>query len=140
MKRKFSILLLFIALLLISIFALSPFASAAVRYTDLSQLDDNQTYTKEDMLAMYDFGYSVGYKEGVAEKSSSSSVPAKTAAAVANVTSSGTDYVLNTNTHKFHYPSCSSVSDIKQENIGYFTGSRDEVIAQGYKPCGRCKP
>ena len=139
MKRKFSILLLFIALLLISIFALSPFASAAVRYTDLSQLDDNQTYTKEDMLAMYDFGYSVGYKEGAAGKSSST-LPVKAAAAVASVTSSGTDYVLNTNTHKFHYPSCSSVGDMKPENTSYFTGSRDEVIAQGYKPCGRCKP
>lgn len=139
MKRKFSILLLFIALLLISIFAFSPFASAAVRYTDLSQLDDNQTYTKEDMLAMYDFGYSVGYKEGVAEKTSST-LPVKAAAAVASVTSSGTDYVLNTNTHKFHYPSCSSVGDMKPENTSYFTGSRDEVIAQGYKPCGRCKP
>ncbi len=139
MKRNFSILLLFIAMLLITVFALSPFASAAVRYTDLSQLDDNQTYTKEDMLAMYDFGYSVGYKEGAAENSSSSGAPA-IAAAAASVTSSGTDYVLNTNTHKFHYPSCSSVSDIKPENTGYFTGSRDEVIAQGYKPCGRCKP
>ena len=139
MKRKFSILLLFIALLLISVFALSPFASAAVRYTDLSQLDGNQTYTKEDMLAMYDFGYSVGYKEGVAEKTSST-LPVKAAAAAASVTSSGTDYVLNTNTHKFHYPSCSSVGDMKPENTSYFTGSRDEVIAQGYKPCGRCKP
>ncbi len=139
MKRKFSILLLFSALLLIAVFALSPFASAAVRYTDLSQLDDNQTYTKEDMLAMYDFGYSVGYKEGVAEKTSST-LPVKAAAAAASVTSSGTDYVLNTNTHKFHYPSCSSVGDMKPENTSYFTGSRDEVIAQGYKPCGRCKP
>lgn len=139
MKRTLSIVLLLLFLILISVFSLSPFASAAVRYTDLSQLDDNQTYTKEDMLAMYDFGYSVGYKEGAAENSFSSSAPA-IAAAAANVTSSGTDYVLNTNTHKFHYPSCSSVSDIKPENIGYFTGSRDEVIAQGYKPCGRCKP
>ena len=139
MKRTLSIGLLFLLLVLISVFALSPFASAAVKYTDLSQLDDNQTYTKEDMLAMYDFGYTIGYKEGIAENSSSSNVLAK-AAASANVTSSGSDYVLNTNTHKFHYPSCASVSDIKPENTGYFTGSRDEVIAQGYKPCGRCKP
>lgn len=139
MKRTLSIVFLFIALLLISAFALSPFASAVVQYTDLSQLDDNRTYTKEDMLAMYDFGYSVGYKEGVAEKSSST-LPVKAAAAVASVTSSGTDYVLNTNTQKFHYPSCSSVGDMKPENTSYFTGSRDEVIAQGYKPCGRCKP
>ena len=139
MKRLISILLMFIALLLISVFALSSFASASVKYTDLSQLDDNQTYTKVDMLAMYDFGYSVGYKEGVAEKTSST-LPVKAAAAAASVTSSGTDYVLNTNTHKFHYPSCSSVGDMKPENTSYFTGSRDEAIAQGYKPCGRCKP
>lgn len=138
MKRLISILFIFIALLLISVFAFSPFASAAVKYTDLSQLDDNQTYTKEDMLAMYDFGYSVGYKEGTAEKSSSSGAPVK--AAAASVTSSVIDYVLNTNTNKFHYPSCASVGDIKPENTSYFTGSRDEVIAQGYKPCGRCKP
>ncbi len=139
MKRVLSISLLALLLLLISVFAFSPFASAAVKYTDLSQLDDNQTYTKEDMLAMYDFGYSVGYKEGAAENSSSSSAPV-IAAAAASVTSFGTDYVLNTNTHKFHYPSCSSVSEMKPENTSYFTGSRDEVIAQGYKPCGRCKP
>ena len=88
---------------------------------------------------MYDFGYSVGYKEGAAENVSSPGAAVK--ASIANISgSSGTDYVLNTNTNKFHYPSCSSVSDIKPENIGYFTGSRDEVIAQGYKPCGRCKP
>ena len=140
MKRTLSVLFLLVSMILISVFALSPFASAAVKYTDLSQLDDNRTYTKEDMLAMYDFGYSVGYKEGAAEKSSSSSAPAKAAAAVASVASSGTDYVLNTNTNRFHYPSCSSVSDMKSENTSYFTGSRDEVIAQGYKPCGRCKP
>lgn len=140
MKRVLSISLLALLLLLISVFAFSPFASAAVKYTDLSQLDDNQTYTKEDMLAMYDFGYSVGYKEGTAENSSSSGALTKAAAAVASIASSGTDYVLNTNTHKFHYPSCSSVSDMKPENTSYFTGSRDQVIAQGYKPCGRCKP
>lgn len=137
MKRILSILLLLVSLILLSVFALSPFASAAVKYSDLSQLDDNRTYTKEDMLAMYDFGYSVGYKEGISEKAPSSNASVMTSVAAA---STGTDYVLNTHTSKFHYPSCSSVSDIKPENIGYFTGSRDEVIAQGYKPCGRCKP
>lgn len=49
-------------------------------------------------------------------------------------------YVLNTNTKKFHYSSCSSVSTIKPENYGTFEGTRDEVIAQGYEPCGRCHP
>lgn len=52
----------------------------------------------------------------------------------------GTDYVLNKNTYKFHYPSCSSVKQMKEKNKRYFNGSRDEVIAMGYDPCGRCHP
>lgn len=50
------------------------------------------------------------------------------------------DYILNTNTKKFHYPTCSSVKDMKEENKLEFHGTRDEVIAKGYSPCGRCKP
>lgn len=51
----------------------------------------------------------------------------------------GTTYVLNTNTKKIHYESCSSVDDMKEENKA-FTNDYDGAIAQGYKPCGRCKP
>lgn len=53
---------------------------------------------------------------------------------------SGITYILNTNTKKFHYPSCSSVSDMKEKNKREFTGTRDEAIAYGYSPCGRCHP
>lgn len=49
-------------------------------------------------------------------------------------------YILNTNTHKFHYPTCSSVDDMKEKNKKEFHGSRDEAIAQGYVPCKRCNP
>ena len=52
----------------------------------------------------------------------------------------GTDYILNKNTHKFHYPSCSSVKQMKDKNKAYYTGTRDEVIAMGYDPCKRCNP
>lgn len=54
--------------------------------------------------------------------------------------SSGTTYILNTNTKKFHYPSCSSVDQMSDRNRQEFTGTRDEVIAMGYDPCGRCHP
>ncbi|MBU5474244.1 DNA/RNA non-specific endonuclease [Roseburia sp. MSJ-14] len=50
------------------------------------------------------------------------------------------NYILNTNTKKFHYPDCSSVNDMKEKNKEAFTGSREEVIEMGYSPCGRCKP
>ncbi len=53
---------------------------------------------------------------------------------------SGTTYVLNTNTHKFHYQGCSSVKQMKDSNKEFYTGSRDEVIGMGYSPCGRCNP
>lgn len=49
-------------------------------------------------------------------------------------------YIANTNTKKFHYPSCSSVDQMKESNKWYFTGTRDELIELGYDPCGRCHP
>lgn len=49
-------------------------------------------------------------------------------------------YILNTNTKKFHYLSCSSVKQIKPEHYLEFSGSRDEAMAQGYVPCKRCNP
>ncbi len=49
-------------------------------------------------------------------------------------------YILNTSSKKFHDPSCSGAEDIKESNKEVFTGSREELIAQGYSPCGRCKP
>lgn len=50
------------------------------------------------------------------------------------------DYVLNINTKKFHYPSCDSVRDMKEENKDYFSGDRKTLIKNGYSPCGRCNP
>lgn len=50
------------------------------------------------------------------------------------------NYVANKNTGKFHYPSCSSVGDMKESNKLYWTGTRDELVSMGYVPCGRCHP
>lgn len=52
----------------------------------------------------------------------------------------GTTYILNTNTHKFHYPSCSSVDDMKEKNKKEYQGNREDLIQQGYDPCKRCEP
>ena len=49
-------------------------------------------------------------------------------------------YVLNLNTRKFHYPSCSSVEEMNEANRSDYTGTREDLIAQGYSPCGRCNP
>ncbi|MCD7748481.1 MAG: DNA/RNA non-specific endonuclease, partial [Oscillospiraceae bacterium] len=51
-----------------------------------------------------------------------------------------TTYILNTSGKKFHYPTCSSVDQISEGNRQEYTGSRDDLIAQGYEPCKRCNP
>ncbi len=49
-------------------------------------------------------------------------------------------YILNTNTHKFHDPSCDSVYDIKEKNREISQKSREQIMEEGYEPCARCKP
>ncbi|NLV47772.1 MAG: MBL fold metallo-hydrolase [Clostridiaceae bacterium] len=53
---------------------------------------------------------------------------------------SGTKYILNTNTKKFHYPDCKSVKQMSEKNKLETTQSKSEIIAQGYSPCGNCNP
>lgn len=57
--------------------------------------------------------------------------------AAASTTTAGS-YVLNTNTHKFHVPSCSSVETIKKKNRKDVNESREQIISEGYAPCKRC--
>lgn len=49
-------------------------------------------------------------------------------------------YVLNTNSKKFHLPFCPSTEQIAEKNRQDFTGSRDDLLAQGYTPCKQCTP
>jgi len=57
-----------------------------------------------------------------------------------NTDSSSAKYILNTNTKKFHYPSCGSAGRIAAKNYGESNESREQLIAQGYSPCGNCDP
>lgn len=50
------------------------------------------------------------------------------------------EYILNTNTKKFHLPDCSSVTNMNEDNKEEFSGSREELLDMGYEPCGRCNP
>lgn len=54
--------------------------------------------------------------------------------------SDGITYILNINSHKFHYPSCSSVDDMKEKNKREYVGNREDLLNQGYEPCKRCNP
>ncbi len=50
------------------------------------------------------------------------------------------EYILNKNTQKFHKKDCSSVRDMKPQNKKEYNGTKEELMKQGYEPCGSCKP
>ena len=50
------------------------------------------------------------------------------------------EYILNTNSKKFHLPDCSGVASMNPNNREDYTGDRQTLIDQGYEPCGICKP
>lgn len=49
-------------------------------------------------------------------------------------------YILNEKTKKFHLPDCSSVKQMQPENRSEYSGSREQLIEEGYSPCGQCRP
>ena len=50
------------------------------------------------------------------------------------------DYILNTNSLKFHYPNCYAAKKISDKNRKEYHGTRTSVIEQGYDACGICNP
>lgn len=78
--------------------------------------------------------------EYLSEMESTLGVKANEGNAASAASSDAQDYVLNTNTKKFHYPSCSSVNQMKKKNRQDYHGTRDELISRGYDPCGKCNP
>ncbi|MBQ6860396.1 MAG: DNA/RNA non-specific endonuclease [Clostridia bacterium] len=50
------------------------------------------------------------------------------------------DYVLNVNSRKFHLPDCDGVNQMSEKNKQNFNGYKNDLLSQGYEPCGICKP
>ena len=59
---------------------------------------------------------------------------------VSNEGDAPTSYVINTNSGKFHLPTCSSVANMAPGNRQDYAGDRQSLLDQGYTPCGVCKP
>ena len=51
-----------------------------------------------------------------------------------------TEYVVNSRSMKFHKPECSKVKDIAEYNRHTLWTTREDLIADGYSPCGFCNP
>ena len=52
----------------------------------------------------------------------------------------GVTYVLNNNTMRFHRTDCKGAAEIREHNRSWFYGTREEVLEEGYVPCGMCNP
>lgn len=96
-------------------------------------------------------GININYATGESSSTSSSNTASSTKPSSSsqqqptieednNADSSSSKYILNTNTKKFHYPSCGSAGRIAAKNYGESNESREELITQGYSPCGNCDP
>ena len=57
-----------------------------------------------------------------------------------DATTSTITYVLNTNTMKFHLPSCKHASEIADHNKLLSNETRDAILEKGYVPCKTCNP
>lgn len=95
--------------------------------------------TKEYSVTVNEIAPPVVEEPAVEEAAVEAAAAAAAAAAPAPEPATFT-YILNTNTHKFHVPGCSSVAKMKEKNKQVIEATRDEVIAMGYSPCGNCRP
>lgn len=57
-----------------------------------------------------------------------------------NDTAEDYNYILNVNSKRFHRPECASAADMKPANRRNYSGTREELIKDGYNPCGVCNP
>lgn len=81
----------------------------------------------------YATGESWALDGGNAAETAAETVPAQTA-------EGAMEYALNISSMKFHYPDCTGVAKANPDNIRLWTATRDELIEDGYSPCGICRP
>ncbi len=49
-------------------------------------------------------------------------------------------YILNISSEKFHYPNCRAVDSMSEHNKQEYRGTHEELVQEGYSPCGICRP
>lgn len=83
--------------------------------------------------------YSTGESQ-LSQNNTSPTEPSEENTVSGNAQATESSYILNTNTKKFHLPGCSGLNQMNEKNKKEFTGTRDELIQQGYEPCKKCNP
>lgn len=113
--------------------SLSKYSDVMTRYFEKKNIEDSCTPTPRPLYTHYESSHTTKIK--------SADSPTSTPAPMVEKTKTPKQtYVLNTNTKVFHYPECSSVSKMKNKNKKTTTSTREALINQGYKSCGKCNP
>lgn len=84
-------------------------------------------------------GISIDYANGDSHFDENASVGGGTSARQ-GAAQADREYILNTNTRKFHEPDCESAKETAARNKQSYSGNRDDIISMGYAPCKRCNP
>lgn len=93
--------------------------------------------------------YATGESSGPEFKGSTSTEKTNTANKETPTTNTGSNtetntnistYILNTNTRKYHKPSCRHASSIKESNKQTYEGTSEELASKGYESCKVCNP
>lgn len=94
----------------------------------------------EDATPLPDVSGSTDSKKGDKAAQSDASQSEKGNGSSADASKGKQDYVLNTNSKKFHKPSCSSVKQMADKNREDVKDTRENILNRGYDPCKRCNP
>lgn len=83
----------------------------------------------------------IDYATGDSHESDTSAVQASTDNTKSTTSDTQTStYVINENTKKIHRPDCASVTQMNGNNKREYTGTRQELLDEGYSACKSCNP
>ncbi len=116
------------------IFEGNNLVASAVQMEALSVEDDGEGICFNVYVYNNQPGVQINYATGESSEAPVESSSPSTDSGAASA------YVLNTNSMKFHFPSCDSVEKISDDNRQDYTGDRQMLLNQGYSPCGNCHP
>ena len=84
-------------------------------------------------------GVAINYKDGSSKLASESNTTPNEPEAPDEIPGA-TKYILNTSSKKFHLESCTYGQKTSTANKQFYTGYREDLIDEGYSPCGSCNP
>lgn len=114
----------------------------AEKESEIQKLTEENNNLKQSIEAMALSGNAVATAEQDDVQSGEESVSVDMADSAyaetsADVSEKKSSYIGNSNSHKFHDPSCSYLP--AEQNRVYFS-TRDEAVNDGYAPCKKCDP